>query len=151
LLMMPAASVPYEVDNGELFQTVVEGSVATCYVRVSLPASSTTAVTISPSSDTGVPEAGGATLALVSPPSPNPTRGRAALSFSIPSRARVRAEILTVQGRRAALLCDETLDPGEHTVEWRPDADAAGLSSGVYLYRVESSGRTLTGKIVLLR
>jgi hypothetical protein len=148
---VPAASAPYEVDNGELFQTVVEGDVATCYVRVSLPANSTTGVTISPSSNTDVPEPAGTALALVSPPSPNPVRGATSLSFSLPVRARVRAEVLTVHGRRVALLCDDTLAAGQHTLAWSPGAEAAGLSSGIYLYRVESNGRALTGKVVLLR
>jgi hypothetical protein len=148
---VPAASMPYEVDNGDLFQTIVEGAVATCYVRVSFPASSTTGVTISPA-PSGVPDAARPGLSLLGPVSPNPTRADASLSFSIASAAHVRAEILNVQGREVAVLCDEVLGAGAHRLTWSTDGDGAhGVGSGVYFYRIESGGQALSGKLVVLR
>jgi hypothetical protein len=148
---VPAASMPYEVDNGTIVQTVVDGAVATCYVQVSLPASSTTSVTISPAPST-VPDEGGSTLTLLAPVAPNPTRGEASLSFSLASAAHVSAEILNVQGRRMAVLCDEDLSAGAHRLTWSPDRTGAhAVSSGVYLYRIEAGGQALSGKLVVLR
>jgi hypothetical protein len=148
---VPAASMPYEVNNGELVQTIVEGAVATCYVRLSLPASSTTSVSISPA-PSAVPDPTEPRLTLLAPVFPNPTRAEASISFSVASAAHVRAEILNVQGRRTALLCDEVLTAGAHRLTWSPDrAGAHGIGSGVYFYRIESGGQALTGKLVVLR
>jgi hypothetical protein len=149
--LVPAASMPYEVDNGEIVQTIVEGPVATCYVRVSLAASSTTSVTISPA-PSGIPDATGSMLTLLAPVFPNPTRSETSISFSVASAAHVRAEILSVQGRRIAVLCDDVLAAGAHRLTWSPGGTGAReVSSGVYLYRIESGGQALTGKLVVLR
>ncbi len=71
---VPSESMPYEVDNGTITQTVVDGAVATCYVEVSMPSYSTTTVTISPETGSGVEDAEVAVLALLGPPLPNPAR-----------------------------------------------------------------------------
>jgi hypothetical protein len=39
------------------------------------------------------------------------------------------------------------LEPGEHVVRFRPE----GLSSGVYIYRLEGERQVLTGKMLMLR
>ena len=49
-----ADSIPYAVDNGELLQTIVDGDVATCYVRLNILDDEITTVTINPT--TGVPD-----------------------------------------------------------------------------------------------
>jgi len=149
---VPAASAPYEVDNGELVQTVVEGSVATCYVRVSLPAHSITGVTISPAPSGVSDEPHARSLALTAAPGPNPARGTTRLAFSLASRARVRAEILTVRGRTVTVLCDHDVAAGVHELAWDAGNEASGsLAAGVYLYRIRSGAQTLSGKIILLR
>lgn len=148
---VPAASMPYEVDNGEIVQTIVDGAVATCYVRVSLPASSTTGLTISPA-PSGAPDTAEPRLTLIAPVSPNPARSEASLSFSLSTAARVRAEILSVQGRRVAVLCDDAMSAGTHRLTWSPDrAGEHAVASGVYFYRIESGGQALSGKLVVLR
>jgi hypothetical protein len=142
---VPSASMPYEVDTGEITQTIVDGDVATCYVQVSMPASTTTHVTIS--SSTGVAGDEHPILALLAPAAPNPTRGETTLSFALARTAHVRVEIMDVAGRLVATPCDAQLPGGTHRVSW--DTDEA--ASGVYFYRVGSGGEHLSGKFVVLR
>ena len=55
--------------------------------------------------------------------------------------------VFDVLGREVARLLDETLNPGQHEVPW----NAAGVSSGVYVIRVESGNNVATKKAVLLK
>jgi hypothetical protein len=50
-------------------------------------------------------------------------------------------------GREDRVVVNESRTPGTHTVLF----DAAGLSSGVYIVRLESSGRSAAHKLLLLR
>jgi hypothetical protein len=148
--LVPAASMPYQVDAGEIFETIVEGSVATCYVEVNLPTFSTTTVTISPA--TGIPGEGEPALALLGPVSPNPTQSGTTIGFALGSPARVRVEIVNLAGRRVAMLRDDVLPKGPHQVTWSPGSNGQpAVTSGVYFYRIESGGEALSGKLVVLR
>jgi hypothetical protein len=147
---VPSESMPYEVDTGEIIQTIVDGSVATCYVQVSMPASTTTHVTIS--SSTGIADGEAPSLSLLAPAAPNPTRGETSLSFALGRPAHVRAEIVNVAGRSVATLLDGVVPGGPHRVTWDPAGGGhSEAASGVYFYRIESGGEVLSGKLVLLR
>ncbi|MFH2029850.1 MAG: T9SS type A sorting domain-containing protein [Bacteroidota bacterium] len=52
-----------------------------------------------------------------------------------------------ILGREVHTLADEELSPGNYTVNF----DAAGLSSGVYFYRLTAGNFTQTKKMILLR
>jgi len=144
-----ANSMPYEVDNGEITQVIVEGGTATYYVEVTFPEMTATTVTISTS--TGVPDGSpNPSIALLAPAWPNPARATANLSFLLPASQHVRATVLDVRGRLVAELCDERLEGGPHRLAWDL-SEEPDVASGIYFYRVESEGQEISGKIVVLR
>ena len=149
---VPAAGAPYEVDAGDLFQTVIEGGTATCYVRVSATASSTTEITISPATASEIDEDGVPALALVGHAFPNPSRARVGLSFSLGRAGPVSVEIVDVSGRVVRILRDGACPDGTHDVEWDlTDERGVRVAAGVYFCRIASTDTCLTEKIVALR
>ncbi|MCK4511487.1 T9SS type A sorting domain-containing protein, partial [bacterium] len=145
-----AAHAPYEVDNGEITQTVLDGSVATCYVQVAMPAYSNTYVTISPDESSGVDDGSVASLALMGPAFPNPARSYAIVGFSLAAPGHVTVGVYDIAGRRVATLLNGVATAGAHRVTW-DIADGRDIASGTYAYRIESAGESVSGKIVIVR
>jgi hypothetical protein len=78
---------------------------------------------------------------------PNPFNPVTTLEFAVPIRSRVTIRLYDVTGREVMELVDEHLDPGVH----RAVMDAAGLSSGVYFYRMTAGAFVESKKLVLLK
>lgn len=79
---------------------------------------------------------------------PNPFNPSTMISFALPQRDNVSLKIYDILGNEVALLLSGKLEAGNHTVEF----NAAGLSSGVYLYQLQNSaGNALYGKMNLLK
>ncbi len=76
---------------------------------------------------------------------PNPTSGVANFTFSVPTEAPVRITISDLTGRVVNELISGRVSAGDHTV----NIDASMLSSGTYLYTLESNGVRLTRYLVL--
>ena len=55
-------------------------------------------------------------------------------------------------GRTVRALCDGTLSAGEHDVRWDGrNAGGSRVGSGIYFYRFVVNGRTLDGRLTLVR
>ena len=88
---------------------------------------------------------------------PNPFNPSTTISFSLtpdPSSSgrgeegvRVSLKVYDLLGREVATLVNEAKQPGEYQIQF----DASRLSSGVYLYRLESGSTRLTKRMVLMR
>jgi hypothetical protein len=78
---------------------------------------------------------------------PNPFNPTTAFSFDLPEPGRARVEVFDILGRSVAVLLDESLSAGRHSVHW----DASGYASGVYLARVSSEAGSATARAVLLK
>jgi murein tripeptide amidase MpaA len=78
---------------------------------------------------------------------PNPFNPESEIRFEIPAGGFVTLKVFDQLGREVAMLVEDNLPPGRHTVRW----SAAGVSSGVYFYRISTRGFTQTRKLVLLR
>jgi photosystem II stability/assembly factor-like uncharacterized protein len=61
--------------------------------------------------------------------------------------SRVRLAVYDLLGREVAVLLNEKKEPGVYQVEFKN----RGLSSGVYIYRLEAGNSVLTRKMILLR
>jgi hypothetical protein len=59
----------------------------------------------------------------------------------------VRLVVYDLLGREVSVLVNERKAPGAYEVKF----DAAGLSSGVYFYRLEAGSSGLTRKMVVLK
>jgi hypothetical protein len=78
---------------------------------------------------------------------PNPFNPVTKITFELPERTRVSLKIYNVLGKEVANLLSASLLSGSHTVSW----DASEMSSGVYLYRLETEGYTESRKMVLMK
>ncbi len=67
---------------------------------------------------------------------PNPFNPSTSISFSLASDANVSLKIFSVLGEEVAVLANNAMNAGVHTVNF----DASNLNSGVYLYRIEANG-----------
>ncbi|RMH63018.1 MAG: T9SS C-terminal target domain-containing protein [Calditrichaeota bacterium] len=78
---------------------------------------------------------------------PNPFNPSTRIRFYLPATAHVRLDVFSLTGKKVAGLIDEALTAGAHDVTFH----AGNLPSGVYIYRLSAAGRTLTGKMSLIR
>jgi hypothetical protein len=79
---------------------------------------------------------------------PNPFNPSTMLEFGLPKVSDVRIEVFNVLGQKVSTLINsETLNAGWHTVRF----DATNLSSGVYLYRIQSEGVVQTRQMILIK
>jgi hypothetical protein len=65
----------------------------------------------------------------------------------MPIPGHVRLNVYNVKGELVANLANGTYGMGFHTVTW----NAAGMSSGIYFYRLVTPNEILTKKMILLR
>jgi hypothetical protein len=78
---------------------------------------------------------------------PNPFNPSTTIEYDLPYAAHVRLAVFDLLGREVALLVDEMLAQGTHTVHW----DAGARPSGVYFYRLLAGRFQKTRKLVVLR
>ncbi|MCW5896353.1 MAG: T9SS type A sorting domain-containing protein [Bacteroidetes bacterium] len=78
---------------------------------------------------------------------PNPFNPATTISFSLPHRSHVSLKVFDLLGREVAILVSGELSSGEHSRTWT----ATGVSSGVYLCRLEAGSLRGTRKLMLIR
>jgi hypothetical protein len=78
---------------------------------------------------------------------PNPFNPSTSIGFYLNHRSKVQLAVFNVLGERVAILVNNTLNVGEHIVQF----DAPYLPSGVYFYRLSSVGFSQTKKMILMR
>ncbi len=78
---------------------------------------------------------------------PNPFNPSTNIRFSLPASSILHLAVYDMLGREVAVLANGMMAPGEHSVTF----DAAGLSSGMYMYRLTSDGYSLTRKMLLMK
>lgn len=78
---------------------------------------------------------------------PNPFNPSTTIEFTLPVAGNATIVVYDVLGRRVATIADEWYSAGSHRVHF----DASGLSSGLYLYAMQSGNSIRTGKMILVR
>lgn len=78
---------------------------------------------------------------------PNPFNPTTNVTFSIPEASEVRIDVFNMLGQRVGVIASDRFTEGDHTLIF----DGSGLSSGVYLYRIEAAGYTETQKMTLIK
>ncbi len=78
---------------------------------------------------------------------PNPFNPQTTLGFSLPQSAHTRLTVYDIEGNEVARLVDEFLPAGTYQTVF----DGSGLSSGIYLYVMESGEFTSSGKMLLIK
>ncbi len=83
---------------------------------------------------------------------PNPFNPQTRIVFALPGTMEIKIRVYNLAGEEVKLLFDGRLDAGDHHVIWDGrHASGRPVSSGIYLYSVESKVVKLTGKMLLMR
>jgi hypothetical protein len=84
---------------------------------------------------------------------PNPFSAATQISYDISSAVPHHSlRVYNVLGQCVRTLADGAAEAGRHVVAWDGCSDQGKrLVSGIYLYRLEAGGQTLTNKLVLVR
>jgi M6 family metalloprotease-like protein len=83
---------------------------------------------------------------------PNPFRSEASISFTLKQALPVKLDIYNLRGQKVRSLLDSGLAKGSHRAAWDGrDRDGKDLPSGIYLYRLQAGGKTLTGRMVRMK
>ncbi len=78
---------------------------------------------------------------------PNPFNPTTNIDFALPESAQVSLEVYNMLGQQVATLENGYLSAGQHSVTF----DGSGLSSGVYLYRLQAGNQVLTRTLTLMK
>ncbi len=83
---------------------------------------------------------------------PNPFNPVTTIQFGIPSAMPVKISVFNIFGQKVRILTNKIHTPGYHSTEWdsRDDKNNA-VSSGLYLYRMETPKGTVVRKMLLLK
>jgi hypothetical protein len=78
---------------------------------------------------------------------PNPFNAQTTIHYSVARASHVQIDIFNINGQRVTSLINADQTTGVHSVSW----NAVDLPSGVYIYRLQTDGRALSQKMVLLK
>ncbi len=88
---------------------------------------------------------------VLDPARPNPFSDETAISFRLPAEGRARVGIHDPSGRRVATLLDRIVPAGEHRIVWTGMTATGPAGSGVYFYRLDAAGTSITRKMTRIR
>lgn len=78
---------------------------------------------------------------------PNPFNPSTTIKYEIPATGFVSVIIFNMLGQEVAVLVNESQQAGIHEVNW----NASNMPSGVYFYRIKTSGYSDTRKMILVK
>jgi hypothetical protein len=78
---------------------------------------------------------------------PNPFNPSTTIGFELSESTQVTITVHSVDGRKVATLVNEMKSAGTHQVNF----DASNLSSGVYLYRMQTQKNVITRTMTLVK
>lgn len=78
---------------------------------------------------------------------PNPFNPSTQITYHLSSESFVKLQVFDTTGKKIAILVDRHMSAGKHTVTFNP----SGISSGVYLCRLEAGGRIVTKRMTLMK
>src|SRR6056297_208380 len=78
---------------------------------------------------------------------PNPFNPSTNITYSLPQQSDVQLRVYDMVGREVATLINREQAAGAYTITF----DASELSSGMYLYRLDTGSTTITRKMMLIK
>ncbi len=78
---------------------------------------------------------------------PNPFNPSTIISFTLPQYSEVSLKVFDLAGRQVITVIDKRMGAGKHSVSF----DASKLTSGIYFYRLVTSGFTETKQMMLIK
>lgn len=86
------------------------------------------------------------------PAYPNPMKGKTNIDYSVSRRGNVSLSIYNVSGQLVKTLVEEENASGRHTIRWDgKDISGKDVPSGVYFYRLKTTGFEETKRLIVLR
>ncbi len=83
---------------------------------------------------------------------PNPFNPTTTISYLIPSTGHVELNVYNTRGQQVKTLVNDIVEAGENNVVWHGDNDMGEtVSSGVYLYRLKTEGKNITGRMLMIK
>ncbi len=83
---------------------------------------------------------------------PNPFNPVTTVRFGVPSVLNVKITIYNIFGQKVKTIANRSFGPGYHSAEWDSrDEKNSAVSSGVYLYRLETQNGAMVRKMLLLK
>ena len=83
---------------------------------------------------------------------PNPFNPVTNILYDIPEVSDVTLEIYNVMGQRVRTLVQGSHEPGRYQIRWNATNDLGqGLSSGMYIYRIQAGDFVSVKKLVLMK
>lgn len=82
---------------------------------------------------------------------PNPFNPVTKISFDLPKTGAVTLAVYNLLGEKIETLVDCVLPAGKHSFSWRADQNGRDLASGVYFYKLNTEGASLSRKMLLLK
>lgn len=124
-------------DGGKFLRTVENNSTKNLFIRVSPHTMVEEAI-----AETEEPES-----VNLKQNYPNPFNPSTTISFYLPENSYVRLAVYNVVGQQVAILRDENVSGGDHSVVW----NASEMPSGIYIVKLETQQNVLTRKITLIK
>jgi hypothetical protein len=78
---------------------------------------------------------------------PNPFNPSTVIKYQVPQNSYISIKVYDVLGKEVASLVNETKTPGHYSVSF----NAAGLSSGIYFYSLETGSIRILNKMMVLK
>ncbi|HEX9251165.1 MAG TPA: T9SS type A sorting domain-containing protein, partial [Ignavibacteriaceae bacterium] len=78
---------------------------------------------------------------------PNPFNPSTKISFGLPQRSNVVLKVFNTLGQEVAELVNESLEAGTHSYNF----DASKLTSGVYIYSLQTDAGVISKKMTLIK
>ncbi len=78
---------------------------------------------------------------------PNPFNPSTQIRYTLPEAAEVRVEVFNLMGQRIDVLVDGHQQAGVHVIAF----DASHLSSGIYLYRLQTPEKSITRRMMFVK
>ncbi len=78
---------------------------------------------------------------------PNPFNPSTTINYALPQKGHVTLKVFNVLGQEVAQLVDEVKEAGRFQVQWQPE----GLSSGLYVYRLQVGTFVESKKLLFLK
>tara|TARA_B100001027_G_scaffold215560_1_gene189799 strand:- start:308 stop:1756 length:1449 start_codon:yes stop_codon:yes gene_type:complete len=83
---------------------------------------------------------------------PNPFNPVTTLRFNLDYKSKVNLTVYNILGNEIITLSNGELQAGRHAIQWNANnAYGQKVPSGLYLYKVSSGNRILTGKMLLMK
>ncbi|HBC47003.1 MAG TPA: hypothetical protein DCZ43_08155 [candidate division Zixibacteria bacterium] len=83
---------------------------------------------------------------------PNPFNASTTIRFALNKDGAATLSVFDILGRRVKLLQSGALPAGEHSITWNGvDESGTNVTSGIYFYRLESDGRSIVKRMIMLK